>query len=119
MAGFEQITLMGNVGEEPVMRYTPAGVPVTVFSLAVNHQWTDANGAKQKKTKWFRINCWRERAEFAAQYVHKGDALLVQGVVDANAFLGKEDNKPKASLEVTATLMQFAGGGKAEEAAGD
>jgi single-strand DNA-binding protein len=103
---------MGNVGADPEMRYTPAGVPVTVFSVAVNRTWTDASGAKQEKTKWFRVNCWRERAEFVAQWVHKGDAVLVQGTVDANAFAGKDDNKPKASLEVTATLVQFAGGGK-------
>lgn len=109
MRGFEELTIMGNVGGEPEMRYTPAGVPVTVFSLAVNRQWTDAAGAKQEKTKWFRVNCWRNLAEFAAQHVHKGDAVLVQGTVDANAFTGK-DGAAKASLEVTATHVQFAGG---------
>ncbi len=55
---YQQITLVGNLGQDPTMRYTPSGVPVTVFSLAVNKTWTDSAGERHEKVLWFRVTAW-------------------------------------------------------------
>lgn len=104
---YQQITLIGNLGNEPELRYTPSGVPVVSFNLAVNKSWTDAEGGKQDKTVWFRVTAWRKLAEIAAQYLAKGKQILVVGEMeDARAFTDKEGNS-RASLEVTAQTIKF------------
>ena len=69
---YQQIVLIGNLGNDPELRYTPSGVPVASFDLAVKKSWTDAEGGKQEKTTWFRVTAWRKLAEIAAQYLAKG-----------------------------------------------
>ena len=104
---YQQIVLIGNLGNEPELRYTPSGVPVVSFNLAVNKSWTDAEGGKQDKTVWFRVTAWRKLAEIAAQYLAKGKQILVVGEMeDARAFTDKEGNS-RASLEVTAQTIKF------------
>ncbi len=104
---YQQITLIGNLGNEPELRYTPSGVPVVSFNLAVNKSWTDAEGGKQDKTVWFRVTAWRKLAEIAAQYLAKGKQILVVGEMeDARVFTDKEGNS-RASLEVTAQTIKF------------
>ena len=104
---YQQIVLIGNLGNEPELRYTPSGVPVVSFNLAVNKNWTDAEGGKQDKTVWFRVTAWRKLAEIAAQYLAKGKQILVVGEMeDARAFTDKEGNS-RASLEVTAQTIKF------------
>jgi len=107
---YQQITLIGNLGGDPEMRYTPSGVPVTSFSLAVNRSWTGQDGQKHDKTTWFRITVWRKQAEIVSQYLTKGRQVLVIGEVeDARPWTDKDGN-PRASLEVTATSIRFFGG---------
>jgi single-strand DNA-binding protein len=104
---YQQITLIGNVGNEPEMRLTPAGVPVTSFSLAVNKKWSGTDGQKQEKTTWFRVSVWRNQAEPVATYVKKGSKVLVVGEVEeARAFTDRDGNN-RASLEVTASVVKF------------
>lgn len=106
---FQQITLVGNVGSDPEMRYLPNGTPVTSFSLAVSRSWTDGNGEKQEKTVWFRVSAWRKLAETVSQYVQKGRQVMVVGEMeDARGYLDKEGNA-RASLEVTAQTVRFLG----------
>ena len=107
---YQQITLIGNLGNDPEMRYTPSGVPVTSFSLAVNRTWTGQDGQKHDKTTWFRITTWRKQAEIVSQYLTKGRQVLVIGEIeDARPWTDK-DGKQRASLEVTATTVRFFGG---------
>jgi single-strand DNA-binding protein len=107
---FQQITLVGNLGSDPEMRYTPNGVPVATFSLAVNRVWNDPNGQRQEKTTWFRISAWRREAELVSQYLTKGRQVLIIGEVEeARAFTDREGNQ-RASLEVTARTIRFIGG---------
>ena len=106
---YQQITLIGNLGNDPEMRYTPSGVPVTSFSIAVNRRWTNANGEQQEKTTWFRVTCWRKLAETAAQWVKKGKLLLVEGEVEAQAYIDRE-GAARGTLELTATNFKFLGG---------
>jgi single-strand DNA-binding protein len=124
---YQQITLIGNLGRDPEMRYTPSGLPVTTFSVAVTKVTTNAEGQRNEKTIWFRVTAWRKLAETASQYLTKGSKVLIVGEVEeANAYMDKE-GKPRASVEVTAQTIKFltprgeaamAGGGSASAANG-
>jgi single-strand DNA-binding protein len=106
---YQQITLVGNLGGDPEMRYTPSGVPVTTFSLAVSKSWTTQDGQRQDKTTWFRITAWRGLAETCSKYLSKGRQVLVIGEVeDARPWTDKDGNM-RASLEVTAQVVRFLG----------
>ena len=107
---YQQITLIGNLGDDPTMRFTPSGVPVTSFSLAVNKSWTNAEGQRQDKTTWFRISAWRKLAEVCDQHLTKGRQVMIIGEVDeARPWTDQEGNN-RASLEVTAQVVKFLGG---------
>ena len=104
---YQQIVLIGNLGNDPEMRYTPSGVPVASFNLAVNKTWTNAEGQRQDKTTWFRVTTWRKNAEIASQYLNKGRQVLVVGELeDARAYTDRDGNL-RASLEVTAQTIKF------------
>ena len=106
---FQQVVLLGNLGDDPELRFTPSGTPVASFSLAVNKAWTDQEGERQEKTTWFRITVWRKQAEMVAQYLTKGRQVLVVGEMqEAHAWSDKEGN-PRATLEVTAHVVKFLG----------
>ena len=103
---FQQITLIGNLGNDPELRYTPTGIPVASFSLAVSKAQTK-DGQKQEKTTWFRVSAWNKQAEAVSQYLHKGSKVLFVGEVEeARAFTDKQGNN-RASLEVTAREIKF------------
>lgn len=107
---FNQIILVGNLGGDPEMRYTPNGVPVTSFSLAVNKSWTTQEGQKQEKTTWYRITTWRKQAEIVSQYLTKGSKVLVVGELEeARMFTGR-DGQVHVSLDVTAQTVRFLSG---------
>jgi single-strand DNA-binding protein len=113
---YQRTIVIGHLGRDPEMRYTPTGVPVTSFSVATTRKWTDQNGQPQEKTTWFRVTCWRKLAELSAQYLQKGRLVLVEGDIDASAFTDKQGNL-RASLELTATNLRFLGArGEAGEA---
>jgi single-strand DNA-binding protein len=106
---YQKTVVVGHLGKDPEMRYTPSGVPVTSFNVATSRKWTNANGEQQEKTTWFRVTCWRKTAELAAQYLQKGRLVLVEGDIEASAWTDKEGNA-RASLELTATSVKFLGG---------
>jgi len=111
---FQQTLIVGRVGRDAEMRYTPGGIPVTNFSVAVDRRWTDASGQTQEKVTWFRIVCWRKLAEITAQYVKKGQRILVAGDIEASAWTDR-DGTPRASLELTADRVRFLGDREADE----
>ena len=120
---YQQITLIGNLGNDPEMRYTPSGVHVASFNLAVKKSWSDSEGNKQDKTVWFRVSAWRKTAEIASQYLTKGKQVLIVGEIEeARAYTDKEGNA-RASLEVTAQTIKFLGAkdanGNGNQAAGN
>jgi len=106
---FQQTLIIGNLGKDPEMRYTPDGTPVTSFTVAVNKRWTGRDGSEQDKTTWYRVTCWRKLAETTNQYLKKGKQVMVIGEVEATAFLG-QDGQPRATLELTAREVKFLGG---------
>jgi len=118
---FNKIILVGNLGRDPELRYTPQGTPVCTFSLATNERRKDRNGEMQDQTTWFRITLWNRQAETASQYLQKGRPVYIEGRLRVEEFTDR-DGKQRHSLEVTATDMQFIGsrhdeGGAPERAA--
>jgi single-strand DNA-binding protein len=100
---------MGNLGNDPEMRYTPSGIPVTSFSLAVNKSWVSQDGQRQDKTIWFRVTAWRKTAETVSQYLTKGQRVLVVGEIEEARAYTDRDGNMRASLEVTAQTIKFLG----------
>jgi single-strand DNA-binding protein len=115
---FQQLSLIGNLGSDPEMRYTPSGVPVVSFNLAVNKNWVNQEGQRQDKTIWFRVTAWRKLAENVSQYLSKGRQVFVVGELeDARPWTDRDGNH-RASLEVTAQTIRFIGG-RGGESGGD
>lgn len=102
------ITIVGHLGRDPEMRYTPSGTPVTDFSVAVDKSYTNDDGDKIERTKWFKVTCWRKLAEITAQYLQKGRLVCIEGEIDAEAWLNK-DSKPTPTLKITARNIKFLG----------
>ena len=104
---FQQITLVGRVAAKPELRYTPSGVAVASFSLAVNRTWTDSEGNKKDKTTWFRCSTWRQQAEVVEKYLDKGSKVMVIGEVEEARPYTDRDGNQRASLEVTTQKVVF------------
>jgi single-strand DNA-binding protein len=88
-------------------------VPVTDFSVAVNKRFTNKDGERVERVTWYKVTCWRKLAETCAQYLKKGRTVIVEGDLTAEAYTDKE-GKPQAKLVLTATSVQFVGGGRGE-----
>lgn len=105
---FNRIILVGNLGRDPELRYTPQGTPVCSFSMATNERRKDRNGEMQDQTTWFKVTLWGRQAETASQYLHKGKPVYIEGRLRVEEWTDR-DGKPRQTLEVTATDMQFIG----------
>ncbi len=104
---FQQITLVGNLGRDPEMRYTPSGVPVASFSVATSKRYQSQDGQWQEKTVWFRVTAWRKTAETVSQYLTKGSKVLIVGELEEpRTWVDKEGNT-QVSLDVTAQTIRF------------
>ncbi len=113
---FNKITLVGNLGRDPELRYTPQGTPVCSFSLATNERRKDRNtGENNDITTWFRVTLWGRQAETASQYLTRGRPVYIEGRLRVEEWT-ERDGKPRHTLEVNATDMQFIGGGRGDEA---
>lgn len=111
---FQTIVLVGNLGRDPEMRYTPNGTPVTTFSVATSRKYKDSAGETKEETVWFRVSVWGKQAEVCNQYLAKGRNVLVEGslVGDENGgprIWTGQDGKPRASFEVRAQTVRFLG----------
>jgi single-strand DNA-binding protein len=111
---FNKITLVGNLGRDPELRYTAQGTPVCSFSMATNERRKDKTGEMQDQTTWFRVTLWGRQAETASQYLTKGKPVYIEGRLRVEEWTDR-DGKPRYTLEVHATDMQFIGGARAEE----
>jgi single-strand DNA-binding protein len=114
---FNKITIVGNLGRDPELRYTPQGTPVCSFTVATNERRKDKAGEMQDSTTWFRITLWGRQAETASQYLTKGRPIYVEGRLRVEEWTDR-DGKQRYTLEVHATDMQFIGGGRGEEGGG-
>jgi len=110
---FNKIILVGNLGRDPELRYTPQGTPVCSFSMATNERRKDKAGDFNDVTTWFRVTLWGRQAETAQQYLTKGRPVYIEGRLRVDEYTDKE-GKQRYSLEVNATDMQFIGGQNVE-----
>lgn len=103
----QQITLVGNLGSDPELRFTPENVAVCNFPLAVHKHGQSGEGEQQAKTLWFRITTWGQQAELVNQYLTKGRLAMVVGeIAEVRPYYSKSGD-PAAALEVTAHSVQF------------
>jgi single-strand DNA-binding protein len=117
---YQNTIVVGYLGDDPKMKYTATGQPVTDFRMATTRKWKNPEGEAQERTTWFRVSAWGKLAELCNQYLVKGRLVLVEGDIDVSAYLSKENNEPRASLELRARTVRFLGGRttQAEGAAG-
>jgi len=110
---YHTIIIVGNLGRDPEMRYTPNGQAVTSFSVASSREYTGSNGQKVKETIWFRISAWGKLAETTNQYLRKGSKVLVEGRLVPDATTGgpriyqRQDGTSAASFEISASTVRF------------
>ncbi len=101
--------IVGHLGRDPEQRYLPDGTPVTGFSVAVSRNWTDREGERQEKTTWYSVSVFGKQAEPCSRYLAKGRQVLVEGEVEARAYLSR-DGEARASLDLRARTVRFLGG---------
>ena len=105
---YQQITLVGNLGQDPEMRYTPSGKPVTTFSVAVSRSWNSADGERHNETEWFNVVAWGNLAEICKQYLVKGQQVYIEGRLQTRRWDDKEGQK-HTSVEIVANEMMMLG----------
>ncbi len=105
---FNKIILVGNLGKDPELRYTPDGTAVASFSLATNEKRKDKSGQFQDVTTWFKVTLWRKQAENASKYLTKGSPVYIEGRLNIEEWTDK-DGKNRYTLDVQASDMQFIG----------
>lgn len=106
---YAKTVIVGHLGRDPELRYTPSGSPVCSFTVATNRGWTSTDGTRQEKTTWFRVTTWNKLAELCNQYLSKGRLVLAEGDIEASAWTSQE-GEARASLELTARNVRFLGG---------
>lgn len=96
--------IIGNLGRDPEMRYTPSGQPVTQFTVAVNRNYRDQNGDWQEETEWFRVVCWGPLAERTAEYLRKGRKVYVEGRLQTRQWEAQDGTKRTTTELVASTV---------------
>ena len=109
---YHTIILVGNLGRDPEMRYTPSGQAVTNLSVASNRKWNNSQGEPQEETIWFRVSVWGKSAEACNTYLAKGKKVLVEGRLNPDdsgnpKVFARKDGSAGASFEVTANQVKF------------
>ncbi len=110
---YQKITIVGNLGRDPEMRYTPSGQAVTNLNVATNYSYTNNNGERVKETTWFRVSIWGKQAESSNQYLRSGSKVLIEGRMNQDKATGgpriwtKNDGSTGASYEITAQRVVF------------
>lgn len=110
---YQKIVIVGRLGRDPEMRFTPSGQAVTSFSVATDRQYSDQSGKMVKETIWFRTSVWGKQAESCNNYLHKGSIVLVEGRLTVDPKTGgpriwtAQDGTAKASFEINASTVRF------------
>jgi single-strand DNA-binding protein len=111
--GVNKVILVGRLGADPDMRYTPSGQGVCEMRLATSESWNDKNGQRQERTEWHRIVVWGKRAEICSKYLAKGRQVYIEGRIQTRSYDDKDGNK-RYITEIIANDVQFLGGGGRE-----
>jgi single-strand DNA-binding protein len=119
---YQTLILIGNLGKDPDMRFTPSGHPVTTLSVATNRRYNDTAGKPVKETTWFRVSVWGKQAEACNEFLHKGSKVLVEGRLSPDPETGgphiwESNGRMGASYEVTASTVRFLSGREEQDEA--
>jgi len=106
MVSVNKITIIGNLGSEPEMRYTPSGRPVTSFRVATNWRYTTSEGERKEETDWFTVVSWGKLAEQCNQYLTKGRLVYIEGRLRMRTWEG-QDGQTRARNEIVADRVKF------------
>lgn len=109
MASVNKAILIGNLGNDPELRYTPTGQAVASFRIATSERWRDKDGQVQERTDWHNIVCWGRQAEIANQYLKKGRPVYIEGRIQHRSYDDKDGNK-RFITEIIAQRLQLLGG---------
>ena len=108
--GLNKVQIIGHLGKDPEMRYTPAGKPVTTFSVAVSRTWNSADGERHSETEWFNVVAWGNLAEICKQYLSKGKQVYIEGYLKTRQWDDKEKEGVKhTKVEIVANEMMMLG----------
>jgi single-strand DNA-binding protein len=110
MGSVNKVILVGNLGADPELKYTPSNRPVCNLSIATNEVWKDKGGQKQERTEWHRVNVWGDQAEHCSKYLAKGRTVYIEGRLQTRSWDDKEGKK-RYSTEVVAERVVFLSGG--------
>lgn len=106
--GLNKVMIIGHLGRDPEMRYTPSGRPVTTFTMAVSRSWNSADGERHSETEWFNVVAWGNLAEICKQYLTKGQQVYIEGRLQTRRWDDKEGAK-HTSVEIVANEMMMLG----------
>ena len=106
--GLNKVMIIGNLGRDPEMRYTPSGRPVTTFSVAVSRSWKSSNGEHRSETEWFKIVAWGKLAEICKEYLNKGQQVYIEGRLKTREWEDKEGQQ-RTTVELIANEMTMLG----------
>jgi single-strand DNA-binding protein len=116
MAGINKVILVGNLGQDPEVRYMPDGTAVANFSIATSESWKDKQtGEKKERTEWHRIVAWRALGELCGKYLSKGRQVYVEGKLQTRSW--EKDGVTRYTTEIVASEVQFLGSGREEGSA--
>jgi single-strand DNA-binding protein len=112
MAGksVNKVILIGNLGKDPELKYTPSGTPVAKFSLATNERFKDKDGQWQDRTEWHNITAWARTAEIAGEYLKKGGKVYIEGSLRTHSWDDKQSGQKKYMTEIVVNDMVLLGG---------
>lgn len=122
---YQQVTIIGNLGTSPELKFMPNGDAVCSFSVATNRTWKNPDGSKAEEVTWYRVTAWRKLGEVCNQYLTKGRQVFINGRLTPDKNTGGprvwtgNDGQPHASFELTALEVKFLGGGGGARDGGD
>jgi single-strand DNA-binding protein len=105
-----KVMLIGNLGKDPEVKYTPSGVPVAKFSLATNERYKDKGGEWQDRTEWHNIVAWQRLAEIVGEYVKKGSKIYIEGRIQTSSWEDKQSGEKKYRTEIVANDLVLLSG---------
>jgi len=112
--GLNKVMIIGHLGRDPEMRYTPSGRPVTNFNIATSRSWKTSDGERRTETEWFNIVAWGNLAEICNQYLKKGQQVYIEGRLQTRKWEDEDGNR-RNSVEVVAKEMVMLGSRKRAE----
>lgn len=113
MKGVNKVILVGNLGNDPEVRYSQSGAVITTISVATSESWKDKNGERQERTEWHRVKFFGKLAEIAGEYLKKGQQVYIEGSLRTEKYAGK-DGVEKYTTDIIASEMQMLGGKRDE-----